>query len=93
MLAIVECTKQWRYYIKGNSNTVEILTDHANLRAFLTTKTLSRRHVRWAEFLSAFDIQIEHRPGKNNPADAPSRCPDYTINPEEYAAELLMEKL
>jgi hypothetical protein len=49
--------------------------------------------VRWAEFLSAFDIRIKHRPGKNNPADAPSRRPDYTINPEEYAAESLMEKL
>jgi hypothetical protein len=57
------------------------------------TKTLSRRHVRWAEFLSAFNIWIEHYPGKNNPADAPSHYLDYTINPKEYAAELLMEKL
>jgi hypothetical protein len=56
MLAIVECTKQWCYYIEGNSNTIEILTNHANLQAFLMTKTLSRRHVRWAEFLSAFNI-------------------------------------
>jgi uncharacterized Zn ribbon protein len=31
MLAIVECTKQWRHYIEGNSNTIKILTDHANL--------------------------------------------------------------
>jgi hypothetical protein len=56
MLAIVECTKQWCYYIKGNSNTVEILTDYTNLQAFLMTKMLSRCHMRWAEFLSAFDI-------------------------------------
>jgi hypothetical protein len=56
MLAIVECAKQWHYYIKGNSNTIKILTDHANLQAFLTIKILSRRYVRWAEFLSVFDI-------------------------------------
>jgi hypothetical protein len=93
MLAIVECAKQWHYYIKGNSNTVKILTNHANLQAFLTIKMLSRCHIRWAEFLSVFNIQIEHRPGKNNPTDAPSHHPDYTINPEEYAAESLMEKL
>jgi hypothetical protein len=54
---------------------------------------LSRCYVRWAEFLSIFNIQIKHRPGKNNPTDAPSCHPDYTINPEEYAAESLMEKL
>jgi hypothetical protein len=49
--------------------------------------------VRWAEFLSVFNIWIKHRPGKNNPADAPSCHPDYTINPKEYAAESLIEKL
>ena len=27
--------------------------------------------------LTAFDFVISHRSGKTNPADAPSRCPDY----------------
>jgi len=55
------------------------LSDHANLRFSMTTKELNRGQTRWAEQLSAFNFQIEHRPG-NNPADAPSRRPDYSQN-------------
>ena len=54
-----------------------MLSDYANLRYFMTTKELTRRQARWAELLSAFDFIIEHRPGIKNPADAPSRRPDY----------------
>ena len=28
-------------------------------------------------FLSEYDFKLDYAPGKNNPADAPSRCPDY----------------
>lgn len=48
----------------------------------MTTKELNRGQARWAEQLSAFDFQIEHRPG-NNPADAPSRRSDYSRYSEE----------
>ena len=54
-----------------------MLTDHGNLRTFFTTKTLSRREARWWERLSSLDLQLEYRPGRNNPADGPSRRPDY----------------
>src|SRR4029077_12643458 len=43
----------------------------------MTTKELNGRQARWAERLSAFDFVIQHRPGSRNPADAPSRRPDY----------------
>jgi reverse transcriptase-like protein len=62
--------------------SVTVLSDHANLRFFMTTKELNRGQARWAEQLSAFDFQIEHRPG-NNPADAPSRRSDYSRYSEE----------
>ena len=32
----------------------------------MTTKELSRRQVRWSEFLSQFDFVIKSRPGKDN---------------------------
>ena len=38
---------------------------------------LNSRQARWALKLAAFDFEIFHRAGKLNPADAPSRRPDY----------------
>ena len=77
MLAIVEACKNWRHYLEGANFPVKVLTDHGNLRTFFTTKTLSRREARWWERLSSLDLQLEYRPGRNNPADGPSRRPDY----------------
>ena len=85
LLAIVEAFKQWRHYLEGSRYPVTVLSDHANLRAFMTTKELSRRQARWAVQLSAFDFNIEHRPGKQNPAYAPSRRPDYTRDVQEHS--------
>ena len=77
MLAIVCAFKHWRHYLEGARHEVIVLTDHANLRTFMTTKTLSRRQVRWAEQLSAYNLRVEYRAGRKNPADGPSRRPDY----------------
>ena len=77
MLAIVEACKQWRYYVEGATHRVAVITDHANLQRFLIDETLNRREARWWERLSGLDLAIEYRPGRLNPADAPSRRPDY----------------
>jgi transposase InsO family protein len=53
---------------------VRIITDHNNLKYFMTTKALNRRQVRWAQFLQDFNLTLEHRPGRlNTVADALSR--------------------
>ena len=54
-----------------------MLTDHNNLTNFLTKKTLSRRDARWWETLSAYHLEILHRPSRLNPADALLRWPNY----------------
>ena len=77
MLAIVEACKEWRHYLEGAIHLIRVITDHCNLRTFLTTKKLSRREARWWERLSSLDLVIEYRPGRHNPADGPSRRPDY----------------
>ena len=46
MLAIVESCKQWRQYLEGVMHPIRVITDHCNLRTFLTTKNLSRREAR-----------------------------------------------
>jgi hypothetical protein len=56
---------------------VRVLTDHNNLKGFIKLKELNPRQARWATFLASFDFEIEHQLGKTNPADAPSRRPDY----------------
>ena len=53
------------------------MSDHNNLKYFMSTKVLSGKQARWAEELAKYDFEIEYKPGVNNPADAPSRRPDY----------------
>ena len=77
LLAIVESLRHWRHYLEGARHKILVKCDHKNLTYFLTTKTLSRRQARWSERLSAFDFEVEYLEGSKNPADGPSRRPDY----------------
>ena len=82
MLAIIESMKHWRHYFEGAKYPIQIYSDHKNLETFMTTKILNRRQARWAEFLANYDFVLVHIPGKKNPADGPSRRPDYMENVE-----------
>ncbi|KNG45587.1 gag/polymerase/env polyprotein [Stemphylium lycopersici] len=75
--AIVESFKTWRHYLEHAPSTVWVLSDHNNLRYFMTTKELSPKQARWAEELARFDFEIEYKPGADNLADGLSRRPDY----------------
>jgi len=66
LLAIVRCFECWRPELQGAHHKITVITDHANLRYFMTTKQLSRRQVRWSEFLSQFQFAIKAVPGKEN---------------------------
>ncbi|KAL1952490.1 hypothetical protein VTO42DRAFT_5191 [Malbranchea cinnamomea] len=86
LLAIVEAFCVWHHYLEGSTHPIWVQSDHDNLRYFFTTKTLNSRQARWAEALAAFDFLIEHKPGWCNPADVPSRRPDY-YNPTDKAQD------
>ena len=73
----MESFKQWRHYLEGARHTIEVLTDHNNLRWFVTAKELNPRQSRWAMYLAAYDFEIHYRKGLLNPADGPSRRLDY----------------
>ena len=45
ILAIVGAYKQWRHYVKEAAHKIQVVTDHANLWTFLTTKFLGKREV------------------------------------------------
>ena len=77
MLAIVMSLWYWYHYTEGVTYPVRVLTNHNNLTNFLMKKTLSGCDTRWWETLSAYHLEILHRPGRLNPADAPLRRPNY----------------
>ena len=78
-LAILIALKKWRHYVHGTK--IKILMDHKSLVYLGTQPQLSNRQVRWNEFLSQFDLDIEYLKGKDNVvADALSRRPDHQIN-------------
>lgn len=79
LYAIVHAFKMWRHYLEGAKHTVQVITDHDNLRGMRAVSKLNGRQTRWTHFLSGFDFEIFHRPGVKNPADAPSRRPDYVV--------------
>jgi hypothetical protein len=80
MLAIVECMRHWRHYLEGAHHPIQVLSDHKNLTTFMSTKVLNRRQARWAELLADYDFVLIPIPGKKNPADGPSRRPDYAAD-------------
>ena len=95
MLAIVESFREWRHYLESPAQPVRVLCDHENLQSFMTTKALNKRQARWAELLASYDFVIVYRKGKENPADGPSRRPDYKDAEEEERnplRELLVQR-
>ena len=69
LLAIIESFCHWRHYLKQPYHPVEVLTDHSNPRAFMSTHKLIQRQVRWALNLSTFDFWLIYRIGTLNPDD------------------------
>ena len=77
MMAIVESFKHWRHYLEGSRYEITVLLDHNNLQGFIKQNYLNGRQARECMYLAGFDFVIRHQPGKRNPADGPSRRPDY----------------
>ncbi len=43
LLVIVAMFKHWQHYVKDNYHTVEVLTDHNNLKSFINVQKLNKR--------------------------------------------------
>jgi hypothetical protein len=78
LAAIIRALEEWRHYLEGQGQTMEIWTDHKNLEYFMKAQNLTRRQARWALFLSRFDFTLHHKPGKlSTKPDALSRRADH----------------
>jgi len=62
LLAIFEAFKTWRHYLESLCHTINIITNHKNLKYFTTMKTLTRHQACWSEYLLAFNMVIRFRP-------------------------------
>ena len=51
-IAIFKAFKIWWYYLEGLAYSIDIVTDHENLKYFSTTKVLTWRQMQWSEYLS-----------------------------------------
>ena len=56
LLAIIHALKKWRSDLLGME--IFVYTDHRTLKNFDTQKDLSRRQLRWKEFMSQYDMTI-----------------------------------
>ncbi|KAI0993370.1 hypothetical protein K3495_g14814, partial [Podosphaera aphanis] len=86
MLAIIRCMEEWRGMLIGLSKPFIVLSDHKNLKHFMTTRTLNERQIRWSQFLSNFDFKLQFRPGRQaaRPDALSRREQDMPKNPDDY---------
>jgi len=71
-IAILEALLKWEDKLIGNR--IHIVTDHRALEFFKTQRRLSSRQMRWMEYLSRFDYDIQYIKGTSNKvADSLSR--------------------
>jgi transposase InsO family protein len=76
LLGLIHALKEWRCYVEGTP--VTLITDHHPLTHLKTQPDLSRRQVRWMEFLSRFHFDIVYQRGVDNSvADPLSRHPSF----------------
>ena len=68
--------KNWKHYLQNNKHFIRVISDHNNLRYFMTIKELNAKQIRWTEKLIAFDFTIKYRKNKLNFANASSKKSD-----------------
>ena len=66
LLAIMLALSEWRHYLMGATEEIEIWTDHQNLQYFRKPQKLNRRQARWVTELAEYHFVLHHQPGTAN---------------------------
>ena len=72
LLGIVWALGQWRHYFQ-NSHSVVVRTDHSTLSHLPSQASVNTRVWKWLAIMQGYDLDIQHIPGKVNPANHLSR--------------------
>ncbi|SJL16884.1 uncharacterized protein ARMOST_20414 [Armillaria ostoyae] len=101
LLAIMLALAEWRHYLMGALEDVEIWTDHQNLQYFRKPQKLNRRQAHWVTELAEYHFILKHKPGTANvKADLLSRRSDHdqgeddngditVLSPEHFRAMIM----
>jgi len=87
LLAIVFAFKKWRHFFESTDMEILVHTDHMALTQELNADSSNRRLNRWQIELGQYPIKFVHVSGVHNPADYPSRRPDFDPNWEGEGGE------
>ncbi|SJL16260.1 uncharacterized protein ARMOST_19780 [Armillaria ostoyae] len=66
LLAIMLALSDWRHYLMGTLEDVEIWMDHQNLQYFRKPQKLNRRQAQWVTELVEYHFVLKHKPGATN---------------------------
>jgi len=78
LLVIVKALQDWRSYFTDTEKSIQIYTDHKNLRNFVTMKQLNQWQVCWIKQLINYKFQIHYKKNnENDEADALSKQSDH----------------
>jgi hypothetical protein len=64
MWVVIHCLKIWGHYI--GSKDVVVWSNNVTLKYFATQPKLSSKQVRWQYTLDLFNVDIRHKPRKEN---------------------------
>ena len=73
LMAIVRAFKEWQPELEGLPEPINVISDHKNLKYFMSFKRLFTPQARWSEFLLQFNFKISYKPGPQCKADALTR--------------------
>ena len=91
LLSVIWGLEEWRHILEGTKHKIEILNDHQNLTYFRSAQNLNRRQARWSLYLSRFDFELIHRPGRHSAKpDALSRRADHKRGEEDNQNQTLL---
>ena len=91
LLAVVRGLQNWKHLLLGSPHKVTVWTDHKNLLHWQQPQKLNPRQARWLLFVSQFDLDLIHKPGRSMIfSDAFTRRPDYI---KEGKAEITEESV
>ena len=64
LLVIICAFEEWWPELEGSAFSLKVITDHQNLKYFMSTKQLFCHQAQWSEFLSRFNFKIVYQPEK-----------------------------